>query len=313
MDSADDTGEVAPAIAGSAVRAVTGRGTPEAVLGDGRWIDEPGFPRVSGACGLGRPVPGATIPLDPFAALHDRRALLLMSIRDAEERAPLVQKIFDEVAIAIVEGRLRPGDTLNSVELARRFGTSRLPVREALTALERQGLVVVPPRRRAYVAQATLQHIKEIYDLRACLSALASELIVAAGSHGRLQELWIWQEALEDDARRGAVEDYFWHNVGFRLVEVRIAGSDELARMLATLGLRTLQYRHLSLAQPGRLARSAEDHRRLLLAYEDGDRDTAVCMTRALVMSGYRAIEQSGLVGLLAGGDGTARAGKTGV
>lgn len=234
------------------------------------------------------------IPLTPSTAIENRRALMLMSIRDAEERAPLAQEIIDELAIGIVEGRLVPGQTLNSVDLARQFGTSRTPVREALVALERQGVVVVPPRRRPYVAQATLKQVKDIYELRASLFSLVSELIVESCPTERLAELWEWQRALEDDATRGNVDDYFWHNVGFRLVEVRLAGNDELQRILGALGLRTLQFRHLSLSQPGRLQRSVEDHRRLLMAYEDGDRTTATTMTRSLIMAGFRAIASSG-------------------
>jgi DNA-binding GntR family transcriptional regulator len=237
------------------------------------------------------------VPLEPAIATSDRRAMMLLSIRDMADREPLAQEIFDEVAIDIVEGRLRPGDSLNSVDLARRFGTSRTPVREALAELERHGVVAVPPRRRPYVVHATLKQVHDMYVLRANLFSLVSELIVDNCPTERLAELWKWQRALEDDAARDAVDDYFWHNVGFRLVEVGLSGNGELQRTLHTLGLRTLQFRHLSLSQPGRIQRSVADHRRLLTAYEERDKNAATGMTRALIMGGYRAIERSGLVG----------------
>lgn len=235
--------------------------------------------------------------LEPATAVQNRRSLMLLSVRDRENRAPLGQDIFDDVAIAIVEGRLSPGEKLNSVDIARRFGTSRTPVREALAELERQGLVVVPPRRRPYVARATLKQIKDVYDLRASLYALVSELIIDTCPRERLAELWRWQEALEDDVARGSVDDYFWHNVGFRLVEARLTLNRELQRILGSLGMRALQFRHLSLSQSGRLQRSLEDHRRLLVAYDEGDKLSATTMTRALIRAGYLAIERSGMVG----------------
>jgi DNA-binding GntR family transcriptional regulator len=244
----------------------------------------------------GEPRGGDGVTFRPANAIRDGRALMLMTIRDAGDRVPLAQEIFDEIAIAIVEGRLLPGDRLNSVELARKFGTSRTPVREALTELERQGVIVVPARRRPYVASVSLKQVKDIYDLRASLFSLVSELIVDTCCREDLAELWAWQEALEDDAARGAVDQYFWHNVGFRLAEVRLAGNEDLQRTVAALGIRTLQFRHLSLSVPGRIQRSAADHRRLLLAYEDRDKATATSITRTLVMSGYRAIERSGLI-----------------
>lgn len=237
----------------------------------------------------------AVTELKPTMAIHDRRTLLLMSLRDAGVRAPLGQEIFDELAIAIVEGRLMPGDTVNSVDLAKQFGTSRTPVREALAELERHGVIVVPPRRRPYIVKATFKQIRDVYDVRAKLFTLVSELIIDGCMRERLAILWEWQAALKDDVARGSADDYFWHNVGFRLIEVRLSGNDELQRILAALGLRTLQFRHLSLSLPGRIERSLEDHRRLLMAYEEGDKVTATTMTGTLIMSGQRAIASSGL------------------
>lgn len=229
--------------------------------------------------------------LDPDLAVNDRRRLLLMAIRDVVYRAPLAQEIFDEIAVAVVQGQLAPGETLNSVDLATRFGTSRTPVREALAELERHGVVVVPPRRRPYVAVPTLKDVDDVYRLRAALAGLTSELIVEKASAEGVAELRRWLDALEDDVRRGSVDDYFWHNVGFRLLEVRLADNSELQRVTSALGVRTLQFRHLSLSHPGRIEWSAVRHRRLVDAYEQKDLDVAVAVARELVMGGYESIK----------------------
>src|SRR6185436_19554092 len=169
------------------------------------------------------------VRLDPEMAMHDRRTLVLRSVRDAQEKPPLVRRIIEDVVLDIVEGRLMPGDGVNSVELARRFGTSRTPVREALGTLERQGVVVVPLRRRPYVSPVTLKQVKDVYDLRASLFSLVSELIVDTCPKARIAELWKWQAALEDDIARDSVDDFFWHTVGFRLLESELAQNDELS------------------------------------------------------------------------------------
>ena len=238
--------------------------------------------------------------LGPDMALADRRTLMLLSLRSAQ-RAPLAQQIFDEMAVAIVEGRLRPGETLNSVELAQQFRTSRTPVREALAELERHGAIVVPAHRRPYVLRATTHQLKDIYDLRASLFTLVSELIVDECPARRLAELWEWQAALEDDAARGSVDDYFWHHAGFRLVEARLTGNDELQRIISALAMRAMQVTHLSFSLPGRLERSVADHRRLLVAYEERDKVTAVAINRLMIMTGYRALAGSGRLGEAAG------------
>jgi len=66
--------------------------------------------------------------------------------------------------------------------------------------------------------------------------------------------------------------------------------------MLGSLGLRTLQLRHVSLSLPGRLDRSVADHERLLDAYADRDAALAVALTRAIIMAGLRGHRELRLV-----------------
>ncbi|HEY1570589.1 MAG TPA: GntR family transcriptional regulator [Pseudonocardiaceae bacterium] len=210
----------------------------------------------------------------------------------------LVDKMVEDLAMRIIDGRLPPGADVNSVELARRYGSSRTPVREALLTLQREGLVDIPARRRPRVALVTLAQVREMYEVRASLHALVSELIVQSADESGLDVLRARHDQLRVDAERGDVEAYFWHNVAFRQSEAEIAGNRQLTRLLSTLGLRTLQLRHLSLSFPGRLDRSVEDHERLLAAYTDRDAPLAAALTRSIIMAGYRAIEASGWSGL---------------
>ncbi|WP_284742706.1 GntR family transcriptional regulator [Amycolatopsis sp. RTGN1] len=220
-----------------------------------------------------------------------RRMLL-----DGRADVSLVDRIVEDLARRIIDGSLPPGADVNSVELARRFSTSRTPIREALLTLQREGLVDIPARRRPRVAPVTLAQARELYEIRASLHALVSELIVAGAPD--LSVLASWQAHLRDDAARGDVDAYFWHNVSFRQAEAEVAGNRQLTRLLGSLGLRTLQLRHVSLSLPGRLDRSVADHERLLAAYADGDAALAVALTRSIIMTGLHSIEASGWSGL---------------
>lgn len=206
----------------------------------------------------------------------------------------LVDRIVEDVAMQIIDGRLEPGADVNSVELAKRYSSSRTPVREALLTLQREGLVDIPARRRPRVAPVTLVQVRDVYEVRASLHGLVSELIVR--DRPDLDVLHSWQAKLAADAERGDVDSYFWHNVAFRQAEAEVAGNTQLARMLSSLGLRTLQLRHVSLSLPGRLDKSVADHDRLLRAYCDGDADLAVAITKSIIKGGLRAIERSGWV-----------------
>jgi DNA-binding GntR family transcriptional regulator len=216
-------------------------------------------------------------------------------------RGTSVPSIADEIALAvaaeIIEGRLSPGDDLNSVELARSFNSSRTPVREALLVLEREGFVEITARRRPRVARLLLSEVRELYNLRAELYALVSRAVVRTATEADLESLRGHQRALEAAAADGDVDRYFWINVQFRTTEADIARDATLRRVLDSLGLRALQLRHLSLSQPGRLEPSVRDHARLLQAYEDRDAELASALTQSLVRAGYTAIERSGWTG----------------
>ena len=223
-----------------------------------------------------------------------REELLFSALRGVEGSSSLAFAIFREIAIGIVEGRLLPGHEVNSAELAREFNTSRTPVREALLMLEREDLVIIPPRRRPYVSEVALSQVREIYEIRASLYGLVSELLVARATDAGIASLHDWQHKLAADARAGDVDGYFWHNVGFRNTEASLSGNRELQRRLSSLGLQMHRFRHLSLSLPGRLLNSVADHERLVRAYADRDAPLAAAVSKSLVMRGLRAIEATG-------------------
>src|SRR3954447_12716206 len=67
---------------------------------------------------------------------------------------------------AILSGRLLPGDRIPQDALAREFGTSRIPVREALAELESEGLIALVPHAGARVAKFNLAELEEVYRIR---------------------------------------------------------------------------------------------------------------------------------------------------
>jgi DNA-binding GntR family transcriptional regulator len=209
---------------------------------------------------------------------------------DEKRYGPLVAKMIDDIGREIVEGRLAPGSLLSSADLARRFATSRTPVREALAALEQEGLVEIRLRQQALVASPTPQQVRDAYEVRRQLYVLMAQLIVRNATDGDIDRMWAYYRRLEAAAERGDVSEYFWNNVAFRRYEAVICGNSYLKKSLNALGLHTVESRRASLAHPGRLSRSLADHERLVRAYVDRDEVVAVAMTHALVSEGQRAV-----------------------
>jgi DNA-binding GntR family transcriptional regulator len=211
---------------------------------------------------------------------------------EAGEHTP-VAEIVDWVARGIIEGRLRPGDDLNSVDLAKRFGVSRTPVREALFVLTREGLVDWSPRRRPRVAAMNLKEVREIYELRALLYAQVSLAIVEHATGEDIEALWRAHGKLAAVAAKGDVDGYFWANVAFRDEELRVSRNGIFKEVLDSVRMRTNRLRHLSTSLPGRLQRSCMDHQRLCEAYAERDGVLAAALNRSIVMGALHAIESA--------------------
>lgn len=85
----------------------------------------------------------------------------------------LSTRIADEIRNAILSGEMRPGMRIGQELLANKFGTSRIPVREALKQLENEGLVVLAPNRGAWIADVNSGESIEIYKIREVVEPLA--------------------------------------------------------------------------------------------------------------------------------------------
>ncbi len=89
------------------------------------------------------------------------------------KRRPLVDTVAEEIERIIIEGELRPRDKLNEVEIAKRLGVSRGPVREAARQLQEKGLLDAHAFRGSFVRALGQLEVAEIYALRSVLESTA--------------------------------------------------------------------------------------------------------------------------------------------
>lgn len=93
-----------------------------------------------------------------------------------DSHKPLRDIVFETLREAILEGKLTPGERVMEVQLAEQLGVSRTPVREAIRKLELEGLLVMVPRKGAYVADVSLKDVIDVLEVRASLEGLAASL-----------------------------------------------------------------------------------------------------------------------------------------
>ena len=95
---------------------------------------------------------------------------------DVDQFLPLRDVVFNTLRQAILRGELKPGERLMEIQLAKKLGVSRTPIREAIRKLELEGLVLMIPRRGAEVAEITEKNLRDVLEVRAALEELAVEL-----------------------------------------------------------------------------------------------------------------------------------------
>ncbi|RUL79941.1 GntR family transcriptional regulator [Dyella choica] len=99
------------------------------------------------------------------------------------------EMIASELRGELMAGVLRPGTDLSQVELAERFGVSRIPIRDALRILAGEGLVDIVANRGAKTISLTPKEVREIYDLRILLECDCLQRAAAAMTPANLEEI----------------------------------------------------------------------------------------------------------------------------
>ena len=105
----------------------------------------------------------------------------------------LADSLFERLRQAVVEGGIAPGSKISEPELARRFGVSRGPLREAIGRLEAAGLVTRRANVGARVVTLSAKGLIEIYQVREALEGMAARL---AGERMTGQEIEAMQDLL---------------------------------------------------------------------------------------------------------------------
>lgn len=114
----------------------------------------------------------------------------------------LTDRIFSALRSEIITCRLAPGEVLNELEMARRFKTSRTPIREACNRLTQERLLVSVPNKGHIVAPISIKNILSLYQLRFIIETACAESAATRLSSEEIQEL---EELLKVEKALGEV------------------------------------------------------------------------------------------------------------
>lgn len=215
--------------------------------------------------------------------------------KPASESHTLSEQVFRTIQAAIVKGHIAPGSKISEPELARTYGISRGPLREAIHRLEGQRLLIRVPHVGARVVSLSHEELIELYEIRESLEGLACRLAAERMTEQEVAELREILATHERDAAFQAGIDYF-HQEGdydFHYKIIRGSGNQMLTQLLTEeLYQLVRMYRLQYSATPNRPQQAFKEHHRILDAIAEGDGELAELLMRRHIAKSRRNVER---------------------
>jgi DNA-binding GntR family transcriptional regulator len=187
------------------------------------------------------------------------------------------EEIASALRRAVHERTLPPGEYLNQDELARRFGVSRIPLREALRTLVGEGLIIMKPGLGAVIAELDVGEVKELYQLRLQLEPPLAPDIIDNVRRRDVSDLRALSESLAHLSAEGS-PDWAAANYSFQRKLYEISGKRHAVRLVVqTLNL-VEPYARLHLHRPQARAEADQQRAQIIAALEQGDEPTLVAV-----------------------------------
>lgn len=202
--------------------------------------------------------------------LTESSADRLSDVRDTS----LAKLVRDDMLALILKGVLIPGQRINEPDVASRLGVSRVPVREALRALESSGLVVARKHAGVFVRQLAAPEIRDLYQLRGLLDGFAGRQAAQLPKAEKAALLALLDDsvnAMQDAASQPNVQRYYGENLRFHWAIVEAAGNRTLSETYRGIVQKLHLSRLKNLSHDIGMQASITEHQDIVLALRQGD------------------------------------------
>ena len=257
------------------------------------WFEAAGLGGLSGSRSLRKTwevhYGGMSSPRETVSEVGD-----FMEVLRPVESVTLQERVYRELANAIVSGRIPPGEKLVTERIAEQLQVSHMPVREALHRLEARGFLVAHKKRGYVLRELSKENLREITQIRLFLEPLAAEascLKMGERMRDRLKRL---HEGCERAAREGDMDEFLRLNKQFHFTIYRGAGMPILQELVGHLWDRISPY--LSILCRGALnfdsVASCQNHWGMIEGMKRRDAKGVSEWVRRDVMAGAEALER---------------------
>lgn len=194
---------------------------------------------------------------------------------EIQSHRPLRELVYEELRNLILSGEIKPGTRMMEIELADSMGVSRTPIREAIRKLEKEGLVIIEPRKGAYVSTISMNDIVNILQIRGTLEGLAAMLAATRIKEIELMKLKEASQAFDRAVEEGNTKEMISNDTLFHHIIVEASGNDLLIKMVTDLQEIVLRFRYLYYKDFKRAEKMPPEHANILRAIETGSGETA--------------------------------------
>ncbi len=209
----------------------------------------------------------------------------------------ITEEVYDLLKQKLTSSEFKPGQSLSEVDIASQLKVSRTPVRNAISRLERDGLVETIPRKGAFIKFLSMMDIVEIFQVRKALEGMAAQL---SAKNPDLDLLALdefessYLSALKENTNDSLREVF---NLGIRFHDFIIssASNRRIERILREFRVqfeisRASFLNHRQDVQPSRAVQSIEEHLGIINALKRRDGDLAEALLKEHITNAQRHI-----------------------
>jgi DNA-binding GntR family transcriptional regulator len=219
-----------------------------------------------------------------------------MRMLELKRQPLLATQVADQLRDGIIFGDLKLGEAVSEDRLATRLGVSRTPVREALSALQLQGLISILPQRGSFVFQPTIADVAELCEYRALIEVQALRMAHARHRDTTLALLKAAEADQERAEKIGAKVDAARADAAFHNALIANCGNSLLEQAYLLVSGRIGAIRFFARSSTDSRAKSNRDHRALIRAFGRGEIDEAAdVLTEHVMRMRSHFAEASGL------------------
>ena len=207
----------------------------------------------------------------------------------------LYEEVAELIRQRIYSRELEPGSWIDELQIAKAYGISRTPLREALKVLAAEGLVTMKVRRGAYVTEVSEKDLRDVYHLLSLLESDAAAVVAQSASPADLKKLQSLHAELEAAGKPGKEkhDKFFEVNEAFHMCLLELAQNKWRDQMVADLRKVMKLNRHNSLFKTGRITESLAEHQAIMAALNAKDPVATAARVREHFANGLMAASAS--------------------